>query len=87
MNRDEIEISVPEVPLAAGAEDRWACEPKCGTVWNTFWTRGHLPGCRKVWTVTQCLACKQFSPHRQWYHPPSRERTVRRKKRSTDTVT
>jgi hypothetical protein len=86
MARDELEIYCPKCRWRPAAEDRWACEPKCGTVWNTFWTRGLCPGCRKLWSMTQCLACKQFSPHRQWYHPPSRERAARRRKLTTDTV-
>ena len=52
------------------AEDRWQCTPSCGTVWNTFWTRGVCPGCAVKWPKTQCLACKAFSPHEAWYHDP-----------------
>lgn len=37
-------------------------------MWNTFWTRGLCPGCRKRWTVTQCPSCAQLSPHEAWYH-------------------
>jgi len=48
--------------------------PSCGTVWNTFWTRGVCPGCGYKWQKTQCLACGFLSPHEAWYHyPPERE--------------
>jgi hypothetical protein len=70
--RDRMEIYCPQCRWRPAPEDRWACEPRCGTLWNTFWTRGLCPSCRKQWGVTQCLACKAFSPHRQWYHVPRR---------------
>lgn len=44
---------------------RWACD--CGTVWNTFQTRGLCPGCSYQWTQTTCLACQRWSPHQSWY--------------------
>jgi len=90
MARDELEIYCPKCAWRPQPEDRWSCEPSCGTVWNTFWTRGLCPGCRKQWADTQCLACRQFSPHKQWYHPPGRAGGARRRattKRETDSVT
>ena len=84
--RDQMEIYCPKCSWRPAAEDRWACEPRCGTLWNTFWTRGLCPGCRKQWGETQCLACKAFSPHRQWYHTPSPEKARRQRKREVDTV-
>jgi len=45
----------------------------CGTVWNTFWTGGVCPGCSYRWQITACLACRQFSPHEDWYHWPEGE--------------
>jgi hypothetical protein len=87
MPRDEKEIYCPKCRWRPGAEDRWSCESACGTVWNTFWTRGLCPGCGKQWADTQCLACQQFSPHRQWYHTPEGVEGGRRRKREHDTVT
>jgi hypothetical protein len=62
------------------ADSRWTCiafgtpEPpfdSCGTVWNTFSTRGRCPGCRHQWTWTTCLRCGMPSKHDDWYenHP------------------
>jgi hypothetical protein len=87
MAKDEFEIYCPKCAWRPQPQDRWACEPACGTVWNTFWTRGLCPGCRKLWADTQCLACREFSPHKQWYHRPDRSRSRRTRKRETDTVT
>jgi hypothetical protein len=42
----------------------------CGTIWNTFWTGGVCPGCGYRWEITIFLACRKFSPHRDWYHWP-----------------
>jgi hypothetical protein len=71
---DEPEIYCPKCRWRPRAEDRWVCMPSCGTRWNTFWTRGTCPGCSHTWTVTQCLACHEVSPHRQWYHYPGKTR-------------
>jgi len=55
---------------------RWCCscigtpEPpfdSCGTVWNTFETRGRCPGCGHQWQWTTCLRCAAASPHEDWY--------------------
>ena len=61
-------IWCPSCEYRPKAEDRWQCTPSCGTVWNTFWTRGVCPGCGVTWPKTQCLACHVFSPHEDWYH-------------------
>ena len=54
----------------------WCCaandtpEPKfdwCGTVWNTFTTRGRCPGCQHQWKWTSCLSCHGWSLHEDWY--------------------
>jgi hypothetical protein len=66
----EFEIYCPRCAWRPAAEDRWECTPGCGTIWNTFWTRGMCPGCGKQWGLTQCLACEQLSPHKHWYHAP-----------------
>jgi hypothetical protein len=61
-------IHCPRCAWAPGAHDRWECRPGCGTVWNTFETRGRCPGCAKRWLVTTCLACVVTSLHERWYH-------------------
>lgn len=64
------DIYCPKCAYRPRAEDRWQCMPGCGTVWNTFWTRGICPGCSYAWQDTQCLACFEMSPHESWYHYP-----------------
>ena len=39
----------------------------CGTVWNTFSTRGRCPGCDHQWRWTVCLRCAGWSLHEDWY--------------------
>jgi hypothetical protein len=39
----------------------------CGTIWNTFSTRGRCPGCAHQWKWTSCLRCGGFSLHEDWY--------------------
>jgi hypothetical protein len=55
---------------------QWSCqgarapEPDfvgCGTVWNTFLTRGRCPGCAHQWRWTSCLRCGGWSLHEDWY--------------------
>jgi hypothetical protein len=51
---------------------RWCCSDSgahdgCGTVWNTFDTRGRCPGCGYRWQWTDCLRCYRSSPHEAWY--------------------
>jgi hypothetical protein len=41
--------------------------PACGTVWNTFSTRGRCPGCSHQWKWTTCLRCGNYSIHEDWY--------------------
>lgn len=64
------EIYCPACRWRPGANARWSCLPRCGTVWNTFATGGLCPGCGVRWQRTQCLACSAVSPHRDWYHDP-----------------
>jgi hypothetical protein len=71
-------------PLCAwrpDASSRWACVgfdgPEsgflgCGTVWNTFATRGRCPGCAHQWRWTSCLMCGEWSPHVEWYEESPR---------------
>jgi hypothetical protein len=58
------------------ASSRWCCHPQetpepafpgCGTVWNTFSTRGRCPGCDHQWRWTSCLSCGEWSLHEDWY--------------------
>ena len=58
------------------ASSRWGCESfgppepafeACGTVWNTFSTRGRCPGCGHQWRWTSCLQCAGWSLHEDWY--------------------
>jgi len=58
------------------ASSRWSCDPirspepffnGCGTMWNTFLTRGCCPGCSHQWRWTSCLRCHQWSRHDDWY--------------------
>jgi hypothetical protein len=42
----------------------------CGTVWNTFLTKGRCPGCSHQWRWTSCLQCQQWSLHDDWYEKP-----------------
>jgi hypothetical protein len=58
------------------ASSRWYCtsygHPEyfsngCGTVWNTFTTRGLCPGCGHQWRWTSCLRCHGWSLHEAWY--------------------
>ena len=58
------------------ASSRWYCDdcghPEyfyggCGSVWNTFDTRGLCPGCGHHWRWTSCLYCGGWSLHEDWY--------------------
>jgi hypothetical protein len=69
--KQERQILCPRCEYRPRAEDRWACVPSCGTSWHTFWTAGICPGCAVKWPVTQCPACQQVSPHRDWYRQPA----------------
>lgn len=76
-------IHCPLCHWEPGASARWICGPSepgagCGTCWNTFWTAGCCPGCGHFWAKTQCLACKQSSPHEDWYHYPAGEGSAER---------
>jgi hypothetical protein len=58
-------IRCPKCAWVPRREDRWGC--RCGHAWNTFDTGGKCPGCGFQWSVTQCLRCKEYSPHLDWY--------------------
>ena len=65
-----MEIYCPKCRWEPPPEARWQCA--CRHVWNTFETGGRCPKCGKVWHDTQCLACRRWSKHHDWYHglPP-----------------
>lgn len=75
---DKMHIRCPQCGWRPGPDARWTCEPGCGTVWNTFWTRGLCPGCSRQWGETQCPSCHGLSPHRKWYHSPAGAKTVKK---------
>ncbi|MGD8897805.1 MAG: hypothetical protein PVJ73_17385 [Acidobacteriota bacterium] len=58
-------IRCPRCGWEPGREDRWMCE--CLHVWNTFDTRGVCPACGQKWSETQCLRCRAWSKHDDWY--------------------
>ena len=60
-----LRIRCPRCAWQPRPEDRWGCH--CGTVWNTFDTRGVCPGCSHAWEQTQCLRCGAWSRHDDWY--------------------
>ena len=74
---DERGIRCPLCHWQPSAASRWHCvchgtpEPffeACGTVWNTFDTRGRCPGCQHQWQWTTCLSCGVASRHEDWYY-------------------
>ncbi len=65
MRKREIKILCPECHWKPRQSSRWSCS--CGCAWNTFDTGGVCPKCGQAWADTQCLACHEWSPHRQWY--------------------
>lgn len=70
-------IRCPQCEWRPDTSSRWCCQcdpadPEpffrgCGTVWNTFATRGRCPGCSHEWQWTSCLRCEGWSPHADWY--------------------
>ncbi len=59
------EIKCPKCEWEPKSNDKWQCS--CLHVWNTFDTGGICPKCKKRWEDTQCLDCKRWSPHLDWY--------------------
>jgi hypothetical protein len=86
MQQDRMEIYCPRCSWRPAPEDRWSCDPPCGTRWHTFWTRGLCPGCAKQWKETQCLACHEFSLHRLWYHVPASGKKTKTRKEEIKTA-
>jgi hypothetical protein len=75
-------IRCPHCGWQPDASSRWCChagdspEPffhGCGTIWNTFATRGCCPGCSHQWQWTSCLRCDGWSPHEDWYEQDSHD--------------
>ena len=72
-------IYCPKCGYEPPPQARWVCHPDgCGHVWNTFATHGICPRCKKMWPLTSCPRCQQWSPHDNWYHDdisqPKREK-------------
>ena len=64
-------IRCPKCGFEPHKSDRWSCT--CLHSWNTFDTGGLCPGCGKQWTMTACLRCHEWSPHKDWYENPPDE--------------
>ena len=69
-------IRCPQCDWQPSADSLWCCQSEgtpepafeaCGTIWNTFATRGRCPGCSHQWLWTTCLSCQQPSLHESWY--------------------
>jgi hypothetical protein len=58
-------IRCPKCGWTPRKHDLWSCD--CGHLWNTFDTGGICPACLHAWAMTQCLSCKGWSPHSDWY--------------------
>jgi hypothetical protein len=84
VERDEDEaharIRCPLCEWTPHESSRWCCvridvpegfQGGCGTIWNTFNTRGRCPGCQHQWRWTSCLQCHRWSLHEDWYEEPS----------------
>lgn len=67
---DDAGVRCPFCGWRPSRRDMWACNPGCGTAWNTFDTRGECPDCGKRWSQTQCVKCGTWSPHDDWYETP-----------------
>jgi hypothetical protein len=69
-------IRCPLCKWQPNASSIWQCNDRgypeyffggCGTLWNTFDTRGLCPGCGHQWRWTGSLWCHNWSPHQDWY--------------------
>src|SRR6188474_465085 len=78
-DRDRGRIRCPLCDWRPRRSSSWCCSrvdrPEgflggCGTVWNTFSTRGRCPGCQYRWRWTKCLRCDGWSLHEDWYLEP-----------------
>jgi hypothetical protein len=63
--RGGVRIRCPRCRWEPRDTDLWGC--RCGHIWNTFHTGGVCPACHYRWEETQCLRCRQWSPHEDWY--------------------
>jgi hypothetical protein len=69
-------IRCPHCAWQPSPSSTWACDGRdgeapgfsgCGTIWNTFTTRGRCPGCSHQWRWTSCLRCGGWALHEDWY--------------------
>jgi hypothetical protein len=76
-------IRCPLCEWRPAASSRWCCtrvdvpeqfQGGCGTIWNTFSTRGRCPGCQHQWRWTKCMRCDGWSLHEDWYEEADEER-------------
>jgi hypothetical protein len=70
-----VRVRCPHCAWQPTAGDRWTCAKQgppenylgCGTIWNTFSTRGRCPGCDHQWQWTCCPKCDAWARHDEWY--------------------
>jgi hypothetical protein len=64
---DHAGVRCPKCSWRPTRQDLWTCNPGCGQAWHTFDTHGECPSCTKMWAITQCLRCHEWSDHDDWY--------------------
>ena len=62
----DVKIACPKCDWEPDGQPYWMCD-ECATTFDTFETTAICPGCRKHFEETQCIDCKEFSPHLDWY--------------------
>ena len=62
----EEKIACPKCDWEPDGKPYWQCD-HCQTAFDTFETTAICPQCRKQFRDTQCIACRKFSPHLDWY--------------------
>ena len=61
-----VEICCPKCEWEPDGRPYWHCD-HCSTRFDTFETTAICPQCRKRFEETQCIQCREFSPHLDWY--------------------
>ena len=62
----EEKIACPKCEWEPDGKPYWHCD-NCQARFDTFETTAICPNCRKQFRDTQCIACREFSPHPDWY--------------------